>query len=371
MTDLPKTMRAVFLTGHGGLEKLEFRDDVPVPSAGPGDVLVRVLASSVNNTDINTRTSWYSEEVQSGLTEKGAQEGFEDAEGHSAGWSGESLSFPRIQGADICGEIVAVGPGVPRKRIGERVLVDVWLRDERDPLNVEKAGCIGSERDGGFAEFASVPETCAHPIRSEMSAEELASFPCAYTTAENLVSRPAVGPGDWVLISGASGGVGSAAIQLCKRRGASVVAMAGESKHEALRALGADSCLPLRVDDLRSSLAGICPDGRVNVVLDAVCGPQFGQLVHALHRRGRYASCGAIAGPIVTFDARDLIYGDLEFYGATVPPKHVFENLVSYIERGEIRPIIAGTFPLSELPEAQEAFLQKRYVGKLMIRLAG
>ena len=243
--------------------------------------------------------------------------------GHSAGWSGESLSLPRIQGADICGEIVAVGPGVPRKRIGERVLVDVWLRDERDPLNVEKAGCIGSERDGGFAELASVPETCAHPIRSEMSAEELASFPCAYTTAENLVSRPAVGPGDWVLISGASGGVGSAAIQLCKRRGASVVAMAGESKHEALRALGADSCLPRRVDDLRSSLAGICPDGRVNVVLDAVCGPQFGQLVHALHRRGRYASCGAIAGPIVTFDARDLIYGDLEFYGATVPPKHV------------------------------------------------
>jgi NADPH:quinone reductase-like Zn-dependent oxidoreductase len=307
--------------------------------------------------------------VRSGLTEKGAQEGFEDAEGSSSGWSGASLSFPRIQGSDICGEIVAAGPGVPRGRIGERVLVDVWIRDARDPLNIEKAGCIGSERDGGFAEFASVPESCAHPIHSDMSAEELASFPCAYTTAENLVSRPAVGPGDWVLISGASGGVGSAAIQLCKRRGARVVAMAGESKHEALHALGANACLPRRVDDLGSSLAGICPDGRVNVVLDAVCGPQFGKLVHALHRRGRYASCGAIAGPIVTFDARDLIYGDLEFYGATVAPKRIFENLVNYIERGEIRPVIGKTYPLSEMREAQEEFLRKQYVGKLVIKL--
>lgn len=369
MTDLPKTMRAVLLTGHGGLEKLEYREDVPVPTAGSGDVLVRVLASSVNNTDINTRTSWYSEAVQSGLTEKGAQEGFKDAEGHSAGWSGASLSFPRIQGSDICGEIVAVGPGGPQARIGERVLVDVWIRGEQDPLKFERAGCIGSERDGGFAEFASVPETCAHAIRSELSAAELASFPCAYTTAENLVSRPAVGPGDWVLISGASGGVGSAAIQLCKRRGAKVVAIAGDSKHEALVALGADACLPRRVDDLGSSLAGICPDGRVNVVLDAVCGPQFGQLVHALHRRGRYASCGAIAGPIVTFDVRDLIYGDLEFYGATVAPKRIFENLVRYIESGEIRPVIAKTFRLSEVREAQEEFLRKRYVGKLVIDL--
>jgi NADPH:quinone reductase-like Zn-dependent oxidoreductase len=307
LSNLPKTMRAVLLTGHGGLDKLEFRDDVPVPAAGPGEVLVRVLASSVNNTDINTRTSWYSEEVQSGITAAGAQGGFEDAEGHSAGWSGSSFAFPRIQGADICGEVVAVGPGVARERIGERVLVDVWIRDEHDPLNVEKAACVGSERDGGFAEFASVPESCTHFIRSEMSAEELASFPCAYTTAENLVARPAVGPDDRVLVTGASGGVGSAAIQLCKRRGARVVAMASEGKHEVLRVLGADLCLPRKVDDLPAALAGVCPEGRVDVVLDPVCGPQFGELVHALRKRGRYASCGAIAGPIVTFDARDLI----------------------------------------------------------------
>jgi NADPH:quinone reductase-like Zn-dependent oxidoreductase len=370
MPDVPKTMRAVFLTGHGGLDRLELRDDVTVPEPGAGEVLVRVLASSVNNTDINTRTSWYAEEVQSGITETGAREGFEDAGSHSTGWSGAPFAFPRIQGADICGEIAAVGPGVDTRRIGERVLTDVWIRDADDPLNIEKAACIGSELDGGFAEFARLPASCAHAICSELSAEELASFPCAYTTAENLVSRGKVAEGDRVLITGASGGVGSAAIQLCKRRGAEVVAMASEGKHEALLALGADACLSRQVEDLATALAEISPVGGIDAVLDPACGPKFGELVHALRGRGRYASCGAIAGPIVTFDARDLIYGDLEFYGATIAPKSVFMNLVGYIERGEIQPVIARVFDLSELRAAQELFLQKKYVGKIAISVA-
>jgi NADPH:quinone reductase-like Zn-dependent oxidoreductase len=362
-------MRAVLLTGHGGLEKLEFRDDVPVPGVGPGEVLVRVLASSVNNTDINTRTSWYSEEVQSAITEKGAQVGFGDAEGHSSGWSGEALVFPRIQGADICGEIAAVGPSVPKTRIGERILADVWIRDEEDPLNIEKAACIGSEIDGGFAEYATIPQSCAHQITSRMSATELASFPCAYTTAENLVSRPSVSSGDVVLITGASGGVGSAAIQLCIRRGARVIAMASAQKHDDILALGAEKCLPRQVDDLKVALTSIGFGSGVDVVLDPVCGPGFGQFIGALKPRGRYASCGAIAGPIVTFDARDLIYSDLEFYGATVAPKYVFEDLVGYIERGEIRPVVAKEFDLSDLAAAQEEFARKTYVGKIAIRV--
>lgn len=370
MTGLPNTMRAVLLTGHGGLDTLEYRDDVPVPEPGPGEVLVRVLASAVNNTDVNTRTSWYTQTVQSGITDAGAKDGFEDAAGRSTGWSGGSISFPRIQGADVCGEVVAVGPGVRNTRIGERVLADVWIRDPDDPLNVEKAACIGSEIDGGFAEYASIPESCAHVVDCDLTAGELASFPCACTTAENLVSRTSVTVGEWVLITGASGGVGSAAVQLCKRRGARVIAMSGERKHAALHELGADVCLPREVDDLRGALAECCPDGRIHVVLDPVSGAQFGALVHALGKRGRYASCGAIAGPIVTFDARDLIYNDLELYGATVAPQQVFENLVTYIEKGEIRPIISATYPLSKLREAQEEFLKKRYVGKIVIEVA-
>lgn len=362
-------MKAMLLTGHGGLDKLVYRDDVPVPAPAVGEVLVRVHASSVNNTDINTRTSWYAEEVTSGITADGAVKGFVDAEGQSAGWSGRALSFPRIQGADICGEIVAVGPGVPENRIGERILADVWIRDGDDPLSIEKAACIGSEINGGFAEYATIPQSCAYPITSQMSATELASFPCAYTTAENLVARPSVSEGDLVLITGASGGVGSAATQLCKRRGARVIAMASVQKHEDILALGADGCLARKVGDLKGALTSLGFAKGVDVVLDPVCGPSFGQLVGALKPRGRYASCGAIAGPIVTFDARDLIYSDLEFYGATVAPKSVFEDLMGYIERGEIRPVVAKAFDLPDLAAAQEEFARKTYVGKIAIRV--
>ena len=254
-------------------------------------------------------------------------------------------------------------------RIGERVLVDHWFRDSDDPLNVEKTACIGSERDGGFAEYSAVPQECAHAINSDLSDEELASFPCAYSTAENMVSRPRVASEDTILITGASGGVGSAAIQLCKRRGARVIALASEGKHKALKALGADVVLPREVDDLGAALSPHCDQGHVDVVLDTVSGPQFGNLIHQLRRAGRYASCGAIAGPIVTFDARDLIYNDLEFYGATVLLPGIFENLVQYIEQKEIQPVVSKVFSLADMRAAQEAFLSKTYVGKLVIRV--
>ncbi|MDP6705889.1 MAG: alcohol dehydrogenase family protein [Alphaproteobacteria bacterium] len=369
MDHLPPTMRAVVLIGHGGYDKLEYRDDVPLPRPQPGEALVRVGASAVNNTDINTRTSWYADSVSTGVTKEGGAGGFAAAAGQSAGWSGAPLSFPRIQGADICGEIVAVGAGVDKGRVGQRVLVDVWIRDPSDPLCIETAGCVGSECDGGFAEYATVPAECAVAISSDLGDEELASFPCAYITAENMVSRGRVAAGDTVLITGASGGVGSAAIQLCKRRGATVVATASESKHAELKALGADLLLPRQAGELSEKLAPLLPDGAVDAVLDTVGGPGFGGLIAVLRARGRYAACGAIAGPIVTFDARELIYRDLEFYGATLAPASVFEDLVGYIERGEIRPIISRVFPLSELKAAQEAFLSKEYVGKIVIKV--
>src|SRR4051794_12924621 len=129
-------MRAVLLTGHGGLEKLEYRDDVPDPTAGAGEVLIRVGAAGVNNTDIWTR------------------EGAYGRVGDAQGWRGEPLTFPRIQGADIAGRIVAVGPGVGTARVGERVLVDSALYGDEGLLD---ADIIGSERDGGFAELVSVP----------------------------------------------------------------------------------------------------------------------------------------------------------------------------------------------------------------------
>ncbi|HKU10012.1 MAG TPA: alcohol dehydrogenase catalytic domain-containing protein, partial [Sinomonas sp.] len=142
---LPKTMSAVLLTGHGGLDKLEYRTDVPVPRPQRGEVLIEVGASAVNNTDINTRIGWYSKAVTTG-TNAGGATGFEKITDDDASWSGVALSFPRIQGADVCGQIVTVGEGVPETRIGERVLVRNMLRT---PVDYRPFECwtFGSECD--------------------------------------------------------------------------------------------------------------------------------------------------------------------------------------------------------------------------------
>ncbi|MDE2435966.1 MAG: alcohol dehydrogenase family protein [Sphingomonadales bacterium] len=347
---LPETMRAVVLTGFGGFERLEYRPDWPVPVPGPGEVLIRVGGAGVNNTDINTRIGWYSKAVE-GSTAEGGASGFAEAEGE--GWSGTQFSFPRIQGIDAAGTVVAVGPGVDSSRIGQRVLVEpAWPKPDGT------CDFFGSERDGAFAEYTVAPAVHAHAIDCALSDLELASFPCAYSTAENLLHRSRVAAGEQVLVTGASGGVGSAAVQLAQRRGARVTALAGMSKHDAVRALGAEQVLdrhaPLELD-------------AYDAVIDVVGGAGFGSLLQALRPGGRYATSGAIAGPIVELDLRTLYLKDLTLYGCTVLDAGVFANLVGYIERGEVKPVVCATFPLEKIEAAQRVFLEKRHVGKIVL----
>src|SRR5436309_1810648 len=289
-------MKAVLLKGHGGFDQLEYRDDVPVPLPRTGEVLIRVAAAGVNNTDINTRTAWYSGRVTT--TPDGGTAGYATATADATGWTGAALAFPRIQGADVCGRIVAVGDAVDPARIGQRVLIDPVLRE---PVGWKpyQACYFGSECDGGFAEYTKVAAIHAHRIESGLSDVELASFPCAYSAAENMLMRADLAAGETILITGASGGVGSAAVQLAKRRGATVLAITSASKAEQVKALGADTIIP-RNADLLDSL------GRdaAHVVVDVVGGPQWPELLEILKRGGRYAVAGAIAGPMVTLDLR-------------------------------------------------------------------
>lgn len=352
----PDTMKAVLLTGHGGLDRLEYREDVPVPRPGAGEVLIRVRASAVNNTDVNTRTGWYSKAVR-GDTSSAATTGYDGAADADGGWSG-ALSFPRIQGADCCGEIVAVGDGVEAARIGQRVLVRPMYRpaSSNDPYALET---FGSERDGAFAQYATIEAEHAIAVDSTLTDLELASFPCAFSTAEGMVQRADL-KAERVLITGASGGVGSAAIQLAKRRGAHVTALTSPSKADAVRALGADATLG-RDDAL--------PADAFDVVLDLVGGPRWPQLLEALAVRGRYVTSGAIAGPIVELDLRTLYLKDQSLIGSTRQDPRVFTDLVKYIERGEIRPVVADTYPLSEIHAAQQTFLEKGHIGKIGLRI--
>ncbi len=359
MPDLPSTMAAVLLTGHGGLDRLDYRADVPVPRPGAGEVLIRVGAAGVNNTDVNTRIGWYSKEVSEGTSSGGAG-GFETAGAADASWAGAALTFPRIQGIDACGRIVAVGAGVEGARIGERALVEPCLRPPG--AGPEEARFLGSECDGAFAQYVAVPAMHAYRIESGLSDAELASFPCSYSTAENMLTRAGVESGETVLVTGASGGVGSAAVQLARRRGARVVAVAGAAKAEEVRALGAE-----RVIERGGDLVAALGRETVDVVVDLVAGPQWPQLLDVLRRGGRYAVAGAIAGPLVELDVRTLYLKDLSLFGCTVLEPGVFAALVGYIERGEIRPVVARTYPLREIAAAQRDFLAKQHTGKLVL----
>jgi len=348
MSEQPRTMRGVWLTGHGGLDKLEVRDDLPVPRPGRRDVLVRVAAAAVNNTDINTRTAWYSKK---------------DGAGEDASWAGTPLHFPRIQGADVCGRIVAVGDEVSAERIGERVLIEPCLR-EANGQELEPPWYFGSECDGGFAEYTVVASRHAYRIESPLGDTELASFPCSYSTAENLLTRSRVGSGDRVLVTGASGGVGSASVQLAKARGARAVAVTGPAKSADVLDLGAERTL-LRDDSVVDTLG----QDSIDVVVDLVAGPQWPEFLEVLRPGGRYAVAGAIGGPLVELDIRTLYLKDLSFFGCTVLEPEVFSNLIEHIECGRVAPVVAETFPLERIGDAQTAFASKKHVGKIVLTL--
>jgi len=356
MSIIPKKMSAVLTTGHGGYEMLEFRKDIKVPSPDSDQVLIKVLGAGINNTDINTRTAWYSKSVK-GETNASNSQG-EDGDGS---WSGEPLEFPIIQGADCYGEIVSVGGDVDAGRIGERVLVRTMQQYAVDYRPYE-CWTMGSECDGAFAEYMLAFSDESFKIESNWSNAELASIPCAYSTAENLLERSDVKESEVVLITGASGGVGSAAIMLAKRRGARVVAVASEAKARMVQEIGADEVIH-REDKLIDSI----DNESIDVVIDLVAGESWGELLEVLKKGGRYAASGAIAGPIVELDVRTLYLKDLVLIGCTFQDRQVFQNLIGYIERNEIKPLVSKTYPLRGIVNAQKDFVSKKYVGKLVL----
>ncbi|GAW35875.1 putative L-galactonate oxidoreductase [Roseovarius sp. A-2] len=357
--NLPATMRAMVTMGHGDLDQIVLHENWPRPDPVVGEVLIRVGACGLNNTDVNTRTGWYSKAVSEATT-GGAYAKVNDDD---PTWGGAPIVFPRIQGADVCGEIVAVGAGVDPSRIGARVITDNWLRDLQDLGNKDKTGYFGSERDGGFAEYTTIPSENALAVQSGLSDAELATFSCSYSTAEGMLTRAKVNKADTVLVPGASGGVGGALVQLAKRRGARVIAMASETKHDTVALLGADRLLPRAPDNLRSAL----DSEKITVVADVVGGPYWPQLIDILERGGRYTCSGAIAGPMVDLDLRTFYLRDLTFTGSTVIDPEVMSNLVRYIEAGEIKPNLAATYPLDELRAAQAAFIAKEHTGNIVV----
>ena len=348
MNKIPKTMKAIILKANGDYEQLQYVEDYNVPTPKENEVLIQIKAAAINNTDINTRIGWYSKN---------------DNNADDASWTGESLTFPKIQGADVCGYIVEVGKNIDSSRIGERVLLEPSLQ-KINGKQLENPWYLGSECDGGFAQYTVVSNEHAYKINSTYTDIELASFPCSYSTAENLLTRANVNQNDVVLISGASGGVGSAAIQLAKARGAKIIAITSPSKFDEIKSLGASQVIS-RHDDIVEVLG----KSSINVVIDLVAGEAWGKFLEVLKPKGRYAVSGAIAGPIVELDIRTLYLKDLSFFGCTVLEAEVFGNLIKRIENKDIKPLVAKIYPLENIVDAQKEFLKKKHIGKIVFSI--
>jgi NADPH:quinone reductase-like Zn-dependent oxidoreductase len=342
-------MDAVVVTAHGGPEVLACRR-VAVPVPTDGQVLVRVGACGVNNTDINTRIGWYERD--------------DGADGDVAGWLGAAFAFPRIQGAAIAGRIAAVGPGVDRGRVAERVLVDPIMRDPGLPEHAQCVAYLGSELDGGYAQFTVVPAENARSVSSGLSDAELATFVVSHPTAEEMLRRAGVRAGETVLVTGASGSVGTALIELARLRGATVIAVASRAHGPALLDFGADRVIAR--EDLPGALEHA---GHVDVVADVLGGSYVAPLLAALPGGGRFVTSGAISGPRAQIDMRDIVYKDLALIGVVSSSERAFTTVLRHLEAGVLRPLLAAALPLAEVATAQERLVRRAGIGKVVLTI--
>lgn len=366
MATVPERMAGVLLTGHGGIDRLEYRTDLPVPRPDRGDVLVRVTATAKNNTDRKVREGLYPTDQDDRVTS------FQLGDA-------PTLSFPRIQGADVVGRVAAVGPGVDPARIGERGLLDfnIYADDRRD-LNLVP-DYYGHGRDGGFAEYVVVPSEQFHAVANPGLADpELAALGmCSYQTALRMLNAAGVGPGEHVLVTGASGGVGTALIQLCRRLGAVPHAVSSPGKAAALRCLGAETVIDRTgVTDWPEAVAGATGGTTIDAVMDLVGGALTNPLIDVMTRRmparrsyPRLSIAGASAGNVTEILWTKIYLNQVRIFGVSHGTRAEAERLVGWIREGALKPILHRAFRLSDIHSAERYFMDRDadFIGKIVL----
>ncbi|MCL5425556.1 MAG: zinc-binding dehydrogenase [Gammaproteobacteria bacterium] len=363
---VPTTMAAMLLTGHGDIEKLEYHQDVATPQPQAGEVLVQVTATAKNNTDRKAREGLYP------TKDKG------DVTSFAMGGT-PTFTFPRIQGADVAGSIVAVGEGVDAGRIGQRGLLDFNIyADERRDINLTP-DYYGHGADGGYAEYIAVPaDQFYHVPNPELHDAELASMGmCSYQTAYHMMTAANVSAGERVLVSGASGGVGTALIQLCRIVGAIPYAVSQLDKADALAALGAEAVIDR--GDLPNFVERVLAttDGKpIDVVMDLVGGEMTNLFIDTMivdmQGRASYprlSIAGASGGNLSEMMWTRVYLYQVQIFGVSHGTREEAEQLVAWIRSGELKPVLHAAFKLSELHDAERYFVNRgsNYLGKIVI----
>ncbi|MGR4066851.1 zinc-binding dehydrogenase [Halomonas sp. LR3S48] len=363
---IPATMNAMVLTGHGDIDKLVYRDDVATPRPGRGEVLVQVTATAKNNTDRKAREGLYPTKDKGDVT--------------SFAMGGEpTLTFPRIQGADVAGRVVAVGEGVPASRIGERGLLDFNLyADERRDINLTP-DYYGHGADGGYAEYIAVPSDQFHHVANpELADAELAAMGmCSYQTGYHMMTSARVAAGERVLVSGASGGVGAALIQMCRIVGAIPYAVSQPDKADALLELGAEAVidrgdLTTFVERVLDATGGAPIDAVMDLVGGEMTDLFIDTMIGDMKARSTYprlSIAGASGGNLSEIMWTRIYLYQVQIFGVSHGTREEAEQLVEWIRGGQLKPVLHAAFKLSELHEAERYFVNRgsNYLGKIVV----
>lgn len=327
-------MRAIALQAHGGLDQLKL-ETWPDPSPGPGEALIEIKACGLNYLDIFVRR----------------------------GMPGLTVEMPRIPGGDIAGVVRDVGEGVPEDWLGTRVLLDPMIKVGN------QIGALGEHANGGLCELIVIHEDNLIPLPGDVSFEQAAALPIAYGTAFRMMTdRGEVAAGELVLVLGASGGVGTACVQIAKALGATVIACASTAeKLDKLRALGADHLINYAEEDFSAAAWRISGKKGVDVVVNFTGGETWVPSLRALKLFGRLLTCGATAGFDPPTDIRYIWRRQASIIGSDGWTRDGLEALVDQVRTGAMVPVIHGVYPLEETAEAMRVMEDREIFGKAIV----
>jgi len=342
-------MKAVRFHEFGGPEKLQF-EEAPQPKPGPNEVVVKVKACALNHLDIWARQ----------------------------GTRNERIPLPHISGSDISGEIYETGSPADKHSKGERALVAPgiscgscdYCTNGWDSL-CESYKIIGYETQGGYAEYVSVPVSNILPIPDKLTYEQSAAVPLVFLTAWHmLVSRARLIPGETVLVWAAGSGVGSAAIQVARLLGATVIATVGsDSKSEKAQKLGADFVLNHHTQDIPGEVKRLTNGRKANVVFDHIGQATWEKSMRSMAPAGRLVNCGVTSGGKAEIDIRYVFVKQFSLMGSYMGGRGELLKVLSFFQDGKLRPVVDSVFPLAEAVKAQTKMERSEHFGKIVLRV--
>ncbi len=338
-------MKAAIFHENGGPEVVRI-EDVPRPEPGAGEVLIEVNAAAMNHLDL-----W----VRRGLPIE--------------------TTMPHVGGSDIAGVVVALGPGVEGVEVGAHVVVNPslwcgrceWCRAGEHSMCV-RFRIVGEHTQGGFAEYVAVPAANLYPIPDDYPFEKAAAAPLVFQTAwRGLITRGRLRAGEDVLVTGASGGAATAAIQIAKLAGARVFAVTTGENEARTRDLGADVVYDRTAVDYAAELWKDTGRRGVDLVFDSVGQAMWAQNLRALARGGRLVTYGATTGANGETEIRTVFWKQLEVIGTTMASRGEFEAVMKLVFRDELRPVVDVVWPLDRAREAHERLERGEQFGKVVL----